>query len=66
MMNAARKLLDDFATLGEAERREVAVEILRRTELVGYGAPGDSELLSAADQIFLDLDRREAESGISE
>jgi hypothetical protein len=56
---ATKKLLDSFDALAEAERREVATEILRRTALVEHGVPDDSELLWAADQVFLDLDRSE-------
>jgi hypothetical protein len=60
MSKNAQRLLEEFDSLAETERREVAVEILRRTDLVSYGAPEDSELLAAADQIFLELDRRES------
>jgi hypothetical protein len=58
---ATKRLLDTFESLAVAERREVAVEILRRTALVDSGAPSDEELCWAADQVFLDLDHRESQ-----
>lgn len=59
MTQAARQLLDEFETLSQPERQEVVVEILRRTVGEDYSASEDRELLLAADQIFLELDRRE-------
>jgi hypothetical protein len=59
MTETAKKLLDDFESLAETERREVAVEILRRTALVDHEAPQEAELLWAADQVFLELEYRE-------
>jgi len=61
MTEATRKLLDEFDSLAEPERREIAVEILRRTDLVDSGTPEAKELLWAADQLFLELDRRESQ-----
>ena len=61
MTEATKKLLDEFDSLAEPERREIAVEILRRTDLVASGAPEAKELLWAADQLFLELDRRESQ-----
>lgn len=59
MTETAQRLLDTFESLPETERHEVAVEILRRTSLVEDGALAESELLWAADQVFLELDHRE-------
>lgn len=59
MTRAARQLLDRFEELPGPDRQEVVVEILRRTVEEDTSAPGDEELLLAADQVFLELDRRE-------
>lgn len=59
MTEAAQKLLDAFDTLPGDERHHVAVEILRRTALLGSDPPADDELMLAADRIFLDLERHE-------
>jgi hypothetical protein len=51
-------LLDAFDALSEGERHEVAVELLRRV------APPDElpveALVAAADEVFRELDAREA------
>lgn len=61
MSEAAKKLLHTFDSLPEAERRQVAFEILRRTALADHDLPTDAELVAAADEVFLDLDRGETE-----
>ena len=58
MTEAARKLLEKFDALHEEERAEVLTELLRRA-LSPYDLPAPDDLVSAADQIFLVLDRRE-------
>lgn len=62
MTEAARKLLDTFDALQEADCQEVLYEILRRVALAPHQAPSDTELIAAADEVFLDLDRRETQS----
>lgn len=59
MTRAAQKILDTFEALPEGEKNEIAAEILRRTSAEGYGDLDDSALTLAADQVFLELDRRE-------
>jgi hypothetical protein len=59
MTRAAQKVLDTFETLPEKDKKEIAVEILRRASAESYGDLDDSALVLAADQVFLDLDRRE-------
>ncbi|HEY3569341.1 MAG TPA: hypothetical protein VGP73_15530 [Thermoanaerobaculia bacterium] len=59
MTRAAQKVLDTFETLPEEDQKEIAVEILRRTSAEDYGDLDDSALTLAADQVFLELDRRE-------
>ena len=60
MSEAAKKLMDAFDALHLDERREVVREILRRTVLFDHGFPSDEELIAAADDVFLDLDRFES------
>jgi hypothetical protein len=60
MGDAARHLLQSFEALSETERREVLEELLRRAAELPYSFPSDEELVRAADQVFQDLDRREA------
>jgi len=59
MTQAARKLLEDFDALPHADRAEILAELLRRVAMAPHGLPSDGELLSAADQLFAELDRRE-------
>ena len=61
MSEAARKLLHTLDSLPEADRREVIREVLRRVALAPHESPSDEDLLAAADEVFLDLDRGESE-----
>jgi hypothetical protein len=60
MGDAARHLLKSFDALSETEQREVLAELLRRATELPHAFPSDDELVRAADQVFQDLDRREA------
>ena len=59
MSQGAKAVLDAFERLPPAERAEVTLEVLRRVALEPHSAPDESELVQAADQVFLELDRRE-------
>jgi hypothetical protein len=59
MTQVAKKFLQTFQRLPEADKQAVAVEILRHTLDEGYSSPDDSELAFAADELFVELDRRE-------
>jgi hypothetical protein len=59
MTQAAQKLIETFQALPQDDQRAVAVEILRRALVVDQTPLDEPELLLAADQVFLDLDRRE-------
>lgn len=61
MSTAARQLIESFEALPEVDQREVLVELLRHTFESSYSAPSDKELLLAADQVFQELDQREAQ-----
>lgn len=64
MTTTVRALVDSFERLPEPEHREAA-EILRRA--VQFDSPplDDEELTLAADDLFLELDTREAVDGRS-
>jgi hypothetical protein len=59
MSETAKKLLHTFDGLPEADRREVIREVLRRVAMAPHEFPSDDDLLAAADEVFLDLDRGE-------
>jgi len=59
MSGGAKSVLEAFEQLPPAERDEVVAELLRRTATSVHESPRDDELLRAADEVFLDLDRRE-------
>ncbi|OGA67198.1 MAG: hypothetical protein A3F77_11035 [Betaproteobacteria bacterium RIFCSPLOWO2_12_FULL_67_28] len=61
MGDAARHLLKSFEALSETDQREVLAQLFRRAADLPYSFPSDDELLRAADQVFQELDRREAE-----
>jgi hypothetical protein len=57
---SAKKILQTFDALPEGEKREVASAILRRA--LRFDAPPltDEDFLAQADELFLELDAREA------
>jgi hypothetical protein len=59
MTQAAKKLLEEFDALQDAERAEVLAELLRRVALAPHDLPDSDDLTAAADRLFVDLDRRE-------
>lgn len=61
MTEAAKRLLESFEALSDPDRQVVTVEILRRTAAAEYRLPDDENLVFAADQVFLELDRRESQ-----
>ncbi len=58
MTTAVQALLDSFDALSEGERHEVAIELLRRVSPLDE-LP-DETLVAAADEVFRELDAREA------
>jgi len=60
MTTATQHLLDTFDLLSAEEQQAVACEILRRLRDVDLPPLSDEELVSSAEVLFLDLDRREA------
>jgi hypothetical protein len=65
MSTSAQNLIESFDKLPESEKQEVASVILRRTINFDMPALSDEELVLSAEEIFLELDRREAEDAQS-
>ncbi len=62
MTQTVENLLIYFEKLSETEKREVAVEVVRRTDIFGSPDFSADEIDLAAEDLFLALDREEAES----
>lgn len=65
MGTPAENLIATFEELPDAEKREVAAAILRRTAEMEFLSLSDDELILSAEATFLELDRREAEDARS-
>ena len=65
MSTSAQKILESFDHLPEGEKQKVASEILRRTIDFDLPSLSDAELVLSAEELFLELDRREAEDAQS-
>jgi hypothetical protein len=59
MSQQAEAILAAIGDLPASERDEVVAELLRRVALSDHSTPSDDELLSAADEVFQSLDKRE-------
>ncbi len=59
MTRSVQDLLDTFDRLPEVEKREAASEILRRVRGFTFAPLSDEELILSAEELFLELDRRE-------
>ena len=57
---AAHSVLEAFRTLPELEREEVLEALLREALTSPYESATDDDLVHAADEVFLALDRRES------
>jgi len=62
MTKAAQQLLSAFNALPEKSQKEVLVSLLRLPIEVPYTSPTDEQLRCAADVVFLEFDRREAQA----
>lgn len=60
MTSAVRDLLLSFQSLTDAEKHEVASLLLRQLLQGETGDVCDDALVAVADELFLDLDAREA------
>ena len=57
MTKSVEQLLKSFEQLPEAEKRELAAEIIKRSLALDLPELSDESLILAADQIFLQLDK---------
>jgi hypothetical protein len=60
MTNAVKEVLQAFEALSDGEKQEAAAEVLRRALELESGPLPDEALLEAADELFRELDAREA------
>ncbi len=60
MTKSVEQLLKSFEQLPEAEKRELASEIIKRSLTFDLPELSDESLLLTADQIFLQLDKEES------
>jgi hypothetical protein len=63
MSISVKDILHSFELLSEDEKKEVASEIMRRTAKFDLPPLTDEELISCADELFLELDREESKNG---
>ena len=59
MTEAAKRFLSSFKALPQADQHDVLVSLLRLPIEAEYGTPSDDELVQAADEVFLALDKSE-------
>lgn len=65
MMTTAQDVLEKFGQLPQTEKKKVVSVILRESLEIETPEISDEELIFNAEEIFLELDRREAENGES-
>ena len=61
MTQTVENLLVYFEKLTETEKHELAIEVVRRTDIFGAPDFSNNELDLVAEDLFLELDREEAE-----
>lgn len=66
MSPAVKNILRSYDLLPELEKREVAFQILRRSLSFDLPPLSDEQLAFNADEIFLELDRRESQNDSSQ
>jgi hypothetical protein len=57
---SVKQILDSFDQLLETEKRELASEIIRRTVKLDLPNLTDKDLILNAEELFLELDKRES------
>ena len=60
MTQSVQQLIDTFESLTESEKQQAASELLRRTLDLAPARLPDEALVEAAEQLFSELDAREA------
>jgi hypothetical protein len=66
MTAAVQHLLESFNALSDAEKYEASVVLLRQVQQQAHGALPDEALVEAAEELFGELDAREAVDGRGE
>jgi hypothetical protein len=61
MTRATQEILDKINALPDAERSALVVELARLVASEPHSLPDDADLVAVADEVLLDLDRREQE-----
>lgn len=59
MTKTAQDFLRSFGALPRSDQHDVLVQLLRLPIEAEYGAPGDDELVLAAEEVFVELDQAE-------
>lgn len=62
MTQTVENLLVSFEQLTETEKHDLAVEVVRRSDIFGASELSDDEVNLAAEDLFLALDLEEAEA----
>ncbi len=65
MTTAAQNILRSYDLLPELEKRKITYEIIRRNLKFDLPPLSDDELVLSAEEVFLELDRRESKNGKS-
>lgn len=65
MTLSTQELIKSFELLPDVEKHIVITEILRRTKYFELPSFTDEELVLVAEDVFLELDRRESQNGES-
>ena len=60
MTTQVREILQSFDMLPEIDKRELAAEIIKRSLALNEPPLTDEQLVSVAEETFLELDRSEA------
>lgn len=66
MNTQAQQILSSFEKLPDPVKYEIALEILRRTKDLEFPPLSDDELVTTAEDLFLELDKREQQDENSE
>ena len=61
MTAAGKHIVEDFAGLPDAEKREVLADLLRISRGIEYPEVSDEELVASANAVFLQYDREESD-----
>jgi hypothetical protein len=54
-----KHIIEEFEALPDVAKREVLAELIRHSCSIEYPQVSENEMLSAADELFLEYDRRE-------